>query len=490
MIAFFMLLFVIMVIYFFTAPMARQEETHRENMLDREAKKAHEGFKDTVTTSAPVQPKGADPIGTLPVAPYQQVAKNSPLPYQDTTLLKANRQQVVTLLELVKGFLAFEAQEISERSDPTIQLPLQTTRGDMQTLQAEVDVMNRNPGIPSTLTLAQLSEMGNNLAYLQRQVRLTGAAGPLQGPIDEFNKGVQDTVAAMAAGTSEGFVDQASATTIKGPRATVKDLTDLIARIQGEITRLSASATTDPIVQARITALTKMKGDVQDLVTKVNAGALKESDLPIMKADIDHALPILGKPTEPLPQLLKATGLPAGLANLLPSSLSKDPETMREITRLMNTYGDTIANGVSATFQVSYTPPRLRKESTIDQTGFPSMDDLDNVSNIKFMPSAPRNGQVVTDHLAAKPMDAGRGPAHFDWKERANAIEDQVIRRGLKPTDFGIMPPNTKVSKDFSWKGYAKMICTRLQATMDPGLPETCGCPPMDWKGWRMNDGK
>ena len=93
----------------------------------------------------------------------------------------------------------------------------------------------------------------------------------------------------------------------------------------------------------------------------------------------------------------------------------------------------------------------------------------------------------VTDHLAARPTDAGRGPSHFDWKARAKQIENQIKRRGLIPSDFGIDPKLTTAdrSKEFSWKGYTKMICTRLQATMDPALPETCGCPPMDWKGWR-----
>jgi hypothetical protein len=28
-------------------------------------------------------------------------------------------------------------------------------------------------------------------------------------------------------------------------------------------------------------------------------------------------------------------------------------------------------------------------------------------------------------------------------------------------------------------------VCTRLQASFDPGLPEYCGCPPVDWAGWR-----
>ena len=92
----------------------------------------------------------------------------------------------------------------------------------------------------------------------------------------------------------------------------------------------------------------------------------------------------------------------------------------------------------------------------------------------------------VTDRLASTPQDAGRGPSQFDWERRAKDIEGQVRKRGLNPDDFGIMRGNTKVSKDFSWKGYARMICTRLQATMDPSLPETCGCPPMDWAGWRI----
>jgi len=29
------------------------------------------------------------------------------------------------------------------------------------------------------------------------------------------------------------------------------------------------------------------------------------------------------------------------------------------------------------------------------------------------------------------------------------------------------------------------MMCQRLMTTMDPALPETCGCPKMDWPGWR-----
>jgi len=112
------------------------------------------------------------------------------------------------------------------------------------------------------------------------------------------------------------------------------------------------------------------------------------------------------------------------------------------------------------------------------------MADLNNASNAQFMPAG--GHAHVTDRLAPKPVDMGRGPSAFDWKQRSKEIEAQVKKRGLKPSDFGIMPEGTKTSNDFSWKGYARMMCTRLQSTPDPALGITCGCPPMDWQGWRI----
>lgn len=422
---------------------------------------------NTMTGKATVSPRLVP--GDIPIAPYQQIGATNPLPYQDTTLIKANRQQLISLLELLKGFLAFEAQELSEKSDPTIQLPLATARSDFQVLQSEVSVLNRNPGVQPTITLSHLNDINSNLAFLQQQVRLIGSAGSIQGPIYQF--------------TDEGFQGSQS-----GP-ASLEDLEAFIARIQGEILRLSASGTTDPIMTSRIAALTQMKNDVQTIVDQVNKGTLMRIEIPIMKDDIDKALPNLGKPNEPLPQLLKAAKLPAGLANALPSNVQKDPDTMREISKLVDKYGDQIVNGITATFQVKYAPAESKhNNSTIEHTGFPSEGDLANVSNTKFIPHD--SGVPVTDRLASLPAQAGRGPSHFDWKQRAKEIESQIKKRGLKPADFGVMPEGpegSKVSTDFSWKGYARMICTRLQATTDPSLPETCGCPPMDWKGWRIS---
>jgi hypothetical protein len=165
-----------------------------------------------------------------------------------------------------------------------------------------------------------------------------------------------------------------------------------------------------------------------------------------------------------------------------------------EIGKLLDKYGETIVNGLSASVSLKYTSTREAEQarainSMVDITGFPSMSDLDNVNSTSCGNSkdSKDSQSLSSDPYASTPEEAGRGPSQFDWKTRAKEIEAQVKKRGLTSTDFGIMKENTKVSDNFSWKGYSRMICTRLQATMDPSLPETCGCPPMDWKGWRIS---
>lgn len=489
MFAFLALLFILMLIYFFTSD------------GQKEGFESVPSYKITIPTTIPITPapparniddsnvKPSDLPGKLPVAPYQQIAAMSPLPYQDTALLKANHQQLINQLELLKGFLSFEAQEISERSDPNIQLPLNTARSDFHVLQSEVDVLNRNPGIQPTITLLHLNEISSNLAHLQRQVRLIGSAGTLQGPVYEF--------------IQEGFSNLPVPKAPQAPQApqvvpsntnniaSVADVERFIGGISAEIIRLTASGTNNPINAARVKALTQIKNNVNTILEQVKSKKIKPEEIPILKKDINAAFPILGDLSKPLPQIIQMYKLPPWLANLVPADVANDPEMSKQVNSLINKYADTIVNGLSASFSVKYTSPRdTPNDSTISKTGFPSTSDLkacsgNIVKNEKM--DLPFGGTSITDTLALNPHEAGRGPSQFDWESRAKEIEAQVKKRGLHPKDFGINPPNTKVSNDFSWKGYTRMICTRLQATTDPSLPETCGCPPMDWKGWRIS---
>jgi hypothetical protein len=273
----------------------------------------------------------------------------------------------------------------------------------------------------------------------------------------------------------------------------VTQLNNAISAIEGEITRLSASGTTDTLIQRRVANLTRIKLDIKTIVDSVIAKRITASEIPIKAADLTRFLPLMGDISQALPSIINKKDLPYGLGNLLPKSAQQNPETMREISKLIDKYGDQFVKGVSASFSVRYEPPATAKKasntsapaaSTVDRTGFPSSFDLDNISQKQF---TPYDSGVVTDCMAPTPQDAGRGPSHFDWKQRTKEIEDQVRKRRIRPEDVGMMPPNTVVSPEFSWKGYARMVCTRLQAaTMDPALAVSCGCPPMDWKGWRI----
>lgn len=400
--------------------------------------------------------------GEIPVAPYQQFAAMSPLPYQDTTLIKASRQQLVSLLEMLKGFLSFESQELTEKSDPSIQLPLTTARSDLQIIQREVDVQNRNPGVQSTITLTYLNEISSNLAYLQEKVRSIGVAGGANtAAITERQK-------AFAERFTEGFTEAA---------ATKDDLQKFVTKVDAQIAVLSTSGTTDPETQTRIKALTNMRAYINDIITKLTANTLAASDVPIKKSEIDKAyakVDTISPSTIPINEIISILKMQSG---------GNSPAAAK-VGEFLQKYGNQLINGLSASFNVKYTAPNevlANIKSTVDKTGFPSVRDLNNATNTAFIPA---DQGAVTDKLAELPRDARRGPSHFDWKQRAKEIEGQIKSRGLNPTDFGVMTINTP-SKEFSWKGYARMMCTRLQATMDPGLPETCGCPPLHWKGWR-----
>ena len=428
-------------------------------------------------------------IGSMPSAPYQQVARNMPLAYQDPALQKTTRQRILNAIEMLKGFLAFQANEVEYRSDPSIQLPLTNARADFQRLSDEASVLQRNPGLQPDMTEQHLNDIMNNLAFLQREVGLIGANRPFE------NTGLQNL---------EAFENPTDIP------ATEDELRDFSAKVQGEIIRMSASGTTDPETNARITNLTAMRAQVDDVITKLQSGSLLPPEVPIKQTDIKKALPVLGNPNEPLPQILKSLSLPSGLGNMLPSNAGNDPAINRTQAGLMVEYAKEFLQGVTASVKVNlkYTPAReveieqaraKARESSIDITGFPSPHDLDNITQGSSTASlgAPgaqqsngvvgasnASGSFAIDPNAHDPRIEGRAPSHFDWHERSKHIDGQIRQRGYPDSVFGIMPAGNSVGPEFNWKGYAQMICTRLQSSADTGLPETCGCPPQDWIGW------
>ena len=505
------LLLILIIIYTMTHP-REGFSTSAPTMAEQREGNVTLTVPKTVEIAPPAlrtEPAPHMPVGLLVSAPYQQVARNSPLPYQDPSLVKTTRQRILDAVEMLKGFLAFQANEIEYRSDPTIQLPLTTARADFQRLTDEANVLQRNPGLQPDMTEKEMDEIFSNLAFLQREVTLIGANRPFE------NTGLQNL---------EGFTDGNGATTTTTTTTTVtdfaseQDLTRFSERLDKEIRRLSESGTTDPIITARISSLTAIKTSIDEVIRHLQDGSMLSTDVPISKQDIENALPKLSDTKTALPSVLERLAQPKfmwmTLQGLEKGANGQEDAIPQNIKALFENYATEFMEGVSAAIGlgvgVKYTSKRdveiekARAESaksTIATTGFPSDIDLNAIADGDLTQFASpynshnvgaTNGKVagaVTDRLGASdPRNGGRAPesqpASFDWKARAKHIETQIRKRGYKDSEYGLMPPNATVSAEFSWKGYAKMLCSRLQANMDTGLAQACGCPPNGWKGW------
>lgn len=255
---------------------------------------------------------------TLLAPPPGGIAAVNSLPNADPSLEKAPYAELKNTLETARGFLKIEAPKMSDMSDPSVQLPLTTLRADVNRLKDEIAVLDRNPGIESTLTQSDLDGINSNLAYLQKKWRAT--ANSLSGYVEGFSS---------------------------GQRASLSQLKDLVVKINVEINRLNASGTTDITVKNRTSSLKTILAAVQSIVDKVNKKQMKESEIPIMEEDYKAFLPVLSNPNSNLPDLLNKSGLPPTLSSLFPAYQAGDISGAGIMQYLFKNYADTIVKGIS-----------------------------------------------------------------------------------------------------------------------------------------------
>ena len=122
-----------------------------------------------------LQPK---PIGNSDPKPYAppsdaelspppgQTASVNSYPYEDPQMKKAAMKSLANSLETLKGFLTNEAPGLKDSGDPTVQLPMETARSDLRRLEDDISVMNRNPGVESSLIKIFHDSMGFFPQYL------------------------------------------------------------------------------------------------------------------------------------------------------------------------------------------------------------------------------------------------------------------------------------------------------------------------------------
>ena len=398
--------------------------------------------------------------------PFGDIAKVNSLPYKDPAQETASYKSLSALKESLMSFMGFEFKGLQEQSDPAVQLPLSTLRSDYQRVSDETDVLKRNPGIDSQMTVNNLNEIQANLNYLQKKYRLS-----VNSTIDDL----------------EGFEDT-------GARATLQDLKDAIAKVKSEIVRMSVSGTTDPVLTARVKVLTAISQKLQKIVDEVGTGIRTVDQIPVMKSDLKDFLIKSNDTSSPLTNIINENNLPVTLANLFPSYQVNDISGARIRQYLFNTYADTLAKGLS--WSLKYTSPNEAAAGSSSSsssgsrsgTGITNITDALTGTNTFSSPSTfPRGEFEDTTNPSSRTSGASVSTeaSHYDWKDKSAKICEAIRSRGLNPGDFGCLESASSVGSDYSWRGNARMVCTRLQASFDPGLPDYCGCPPVDWAGWR-----
>jgi hypothetical protein len=326
-------------------------------------------------------------------------------------------------------------------------------------------------------------------------------------------------------------------------RASLKQLQDFQIRVVVEIKRLQASGTSDPVINGRLNTLMRIQDDVDQVISQIQNGSLTPETVPIYASDIERALPLLGKPSDPLPTILKENNLPPAIANLFPGGLSpKDTEQAQQINNVVAGYMDNIFEGTSwgLSLNLKYDNPNVAKLATrkaeaeaitsvfgkkntkkknvqevkgedkalsyliksvtsdnIQGTGVPGLPEIKDKEKFTGYDSMMASEAPVGPNFSLGGFEMGLPGTsidrtlpeprigRLDWRQRSQQIKEQIRRRGMDPKHFGALPDDANVSSDFSWRGYAQMMCMRLNTTMDPGLAETCGCPPQGWQGWR-----
>lgn len=498
-----------------------------------------------------IQPSPPPP-GTLPSAPVEQRSKETPNPYRDPSTEPAKYIRILSVKEDLQAFFGFQAFMLEDRNDPSIQMPLTRARADMAELIDVQSVMERNPGLQSRINNKQLDDIQSNLRYLRAILRDLEASGAIQPQalegfvaieddesVEETVEGFQSTPQRVKPQRKRGGIvnpPKPSPSNVQevtgqpkvdksvpvqdstGTRATLKQLQTFQTKVVIEITRLNASGTNDPVIVGRVNTLNRIKDDVDQVIDQLQRGIITPQTVPIFSADIDRALPLLGRPSSPLPTILQKTGLPPAVQNLFPGGLSpRDTEQAQQINNIVQGYMKDIFAGTSwgVNVNVRYDNPNTLKLQAAAKQGTPKDTDGIPVTGLPGVkgPQTTKPGMKVEKRLDGVNVRASvQTPAttsedrgfdgglpglatsrtlptpksgKLDWKQRSQEIKEQVRRRGMNPMNFGALPDDAVVSDSFSWRGYTQMMCMRLNSTMDPGLAVTVGCPPQSWSGWK-----
>lgn len=472
-------------------------------------------------------------VGDIPSSTYTP-RRAASMPYRNPGTEPARYINILSALQQFQAFFGFEAPALESECSPTVVLPLQTARADMSQLQTQTDVLERNPGIPSTITTKELAQMMSNLRYLQKAARKIKAnsgtellgANSYSGKVEGFLSGSGDDDVDEDIEDEDKDEDEV-ATATDGTPASSSQLTAFKQALDTAIQtlRTGTANSTDSITVARIATLDRLRRDVEDIIIDLDKGNIKASQVPIYYEDISGISTRLADTDKSIGTIIRNVSLPPVLAKLFPSEMNyKDKLTLSELSDDIRSYMDDLIDGLSwkakgdISLQMNYDSQRAldiananatagsgkaASAEAVDNTDYASAStsttgkdyeasNTYNASSTSYIYD--RSSGASTEAYADRPTGLNadgtriilQDPAvgGFDWKERAEHVCGQIKSLGMDPAAFGCVKA-ADVGSNYSWRGNVAMVCSRLKSTTDPGLPVSAGCPPASWDGWK-----
>ena len=276
------------------------------------------------------------PSTSLLAPPPGQSASVNTRPDSDPAMQKVTAERIQSIYESIVGFFANDATGLQKIGDPSIQLPLTTTRGDRIRLKDELDTLKRNPGLESSLTIEDVDGIQANLGYLQKKWRMSTNA--LSGsPMEGFQSG-------SYSGSGSGSANIPASAYTSGSAATIdfqQTAPELYASMLG-----SAKEAAAPQMAAQMAA-TQMAAQQ---ATQMAAQQAAQQDIPQLIADDIPQLiadEVIAAPL-PLPQFI-GTGTSSG-----PTTITGESKPFRYGDKGISITGpQTVTIGVPAMYTVS-----------------------------------------------------------------------------------------------------------------------------------------
>jgi hypothetical protein len=244
------------------------------------------------------------------------------------------------------------------------------------------------------------------------------------------------------------------------------------------------------------------------MINKLDKGIWTATDVPVFKEDIDGILPNLATPAKAIADLFSSSGSGSGSGSSGSTGSTSEFAATPTGQALAELVGPSNLDTVLKNFQKNgnfnvdvsfgYNGPGSSSTSSTGSsssntgTNYNASFAVDSKGDVKQVSSSGTSSDSYSPQMTGSPFDTSTpsyldtSKSGLDWKKRNKDICEQIRLRGLDPADFGCLPAGSVMSPAFSWRGYTKMICGRLGATLDSGLPQACGCPPDNWSGWTL----